>query len=247
MHTHDTGIDLGWLLAGLPQSIAAVSLYLALVVTGVIAGATHCVGMCGPFVLTRAARVGAALPAQAVGPWLRLRAGVLPAYHLGRALTYSLLGAVAGTFGAGFASIVGLGWERHVFIGLAIVLLLAPLLFRVRAVVLPPQWGELVTRTAGKVARLPGLGGDFPLGAALGFLPCGMIYTALAAAAGAGGALEGALAMAAFAAGTWIPLAVVGSLGATAGRQLREHLRRWAVPLVLVNVLTLSIWLAQGH
>jgi len=247
MHTHDTGFDVGWLVAILPQAAAAASLYLALFLTGIIAGATHCVGMCGPFVLTRAARAAAGLPAEAVGLWLRLRMGALPAYHLGRAMTYSLFGAVAGTFGVGFAAIVGLGWVRHVFIGVAIVLLLVPLLQQVRPLALPRQWSGLVTRLAGRVARLPGLGGDVALGAALGFLPCGMIYAALAAAAGAGGTLEGAFAMAAFAAGTWVPLAVVGSLGATAGRHLRAHLRRWAVPLVAVNVLTLGIWLGHAH
>ena len=41
MHTHDTGLDGGGLPAGLPLSVSAVSLHLALLVTGIIASATQ--------------------------------------------------------------------------------------------------------------------------------------------------------------------------------------------------------------
>lgn len=245
MHDHGVHADIPGFLALLPGHAATVSLYLALFLTGLIAGATHCAGMCGPFVLARAARAGAGLPVAAVGPWLRLRAGALPAYHVGRALTYSLLGAIAGSFGAGFAAIVGLGWVRYVFIGTAIVLLLAPMLGAFRPASTPASWNGLVMRMAGGLARMPGLTGDLALGASLGFLPCGMIYTALAASAGSGGGLEGALAMAAFAIGTWPPLAILGACGATVGHRLQRHLRRWAIPLIVVNLLTLGVWL--GH
>ncbi len=244
MHDHGFHMDVSGLLAVLPGQAAALSLYLALFLTGLVVGATHCTGMCGPFVLARAARAGAGLPVAAVGPWLRLRTGALPAYHLGRALIYSLMGAIAGAFGAGFAVIVGLGWVRYAFVGVAIVLLLAPVVGAFRPLSVP-GWNGLVMRVAGKLARLPGLTGDVALGAALGFLPCGMVYTALAASAGSGGGFEGALAMAAFAAGTWPPLAILGACGATVGRRLQHHLRRWAVPLIIVNLLTLGVWL--GH
>jgi sulfite exporter TauE/SafE len=81
---------------------------------------------------------------------------------------------------------------------------------------------------------------------ALGFLPCGMIYTALAASAGAGSALAGALAMVAFAAGTWLPLAILGTVGATAGRRLRERLRRWAIPMAVINLVALGTWFSHA-
>ncbi|HEX2886464.1 sulfite exporter TauE/SafE family protein [Vineibacter terrae] len=250
MHDHASASDAVGLMALLPPDFASASLYLALFVTGLLAGATHCTAMCGPFVLVRAARAGAGLPVEALGPWLRLRAGALPAYHAGRALTYGAFGAVAGAFGGGFAAVIGLAWVRYVAIGFAIALLLAPIVGRFSAVVsaaAPPQWWqEAVARIAGGAARAPGMLGDMALGAALGFLPCGMIYTALAASAGSGSAGAGALSMVAFVAGTWLPLAVLGALGATAGRRLRVLLRRWAVPLAVLNLLALGAWFTHA-
>jgi sulfite exporter TauE/SafE len=246
MHEHAGHDGLAWFVDALPQALASMPLYVALLITGILAGATHCTAMCGPFVMIRAARSGATLPADALTPWLRLRTGALPAYHAGRALTYGAFGAVAGAFGAGFAGIVGLGWVRYAAITLAIGLLLAPVLGRFASLAPPAWWQAAMTRMAGRLAQAPGLAGDFALGAALGFLPCGMIYTALAASAGAGSPLAGALAMVSFAAGTWLPLAILGVLGVTAGRRLREQLRRWAVPVAVINLLALGVWFSHA-
>ena len=64
-------------------------------------------------------------------------------------------------------------------------------------------------------------GSDELLGLSLSALPCGLLYGALVAAASAGSALAGALAMAAFALGTVPALVGVGLLGRFFGR-------RWA-------------------
>src|SRR5918997_758736 len=63
--------------------------------------------------------------------------------------------------------------------------------------------------------------GPLLLGLSLSALPCGLLYGALVAAASAGSALAGALAMAAFALGTVPALVGVGLLGRFFGR-------RWA-------------------
>ncbi len=57
-------------------------------------------------------------------------------------------------------------------------------------------------------------------------LPCGLLYAAVAAAAATGSALAGAIAMAAFAAGTIPALAVV----AVAGRAALRRRPAWAAP-----------------
>ncbi|HJQ59203.1 MAG TPA: sulfite exporter TauE/SafE family protein [Vineibacter sp.] len=221
------------------------ALPLALLLTGVLSGLTHCAAMCGPFVLVRAARAGAGVPTGTFGVWQRLKIGALPAYHAGRALTYGVFGAVVGVAGEGVAMLIGFGWLRTLAIGAAILLLLLPIL-RLTARMSPPRWWQsAVQRWAGQAALLPGRAGDLALGAALGFLPCGMIYAALAVSAGAGTAWGGAVAMASFAIGTWMPLGVLGVLGATAGRSLRQRLGRWASPMAALNLLVLGVWLAH--
>jgi hypothetical protein len=245
-HDHGAhGLDLGWLMGLLPSGAAFLALPLALWLTGMLVGATHCTGMCGPFIVVRASRVGAALPAEAVNIWSRLLVGALPAYHAGRTLTYSLFGALAGMVGEGAAAVAGLGPVRVVAIGVAVTILMAPVVRRLAPIAPPRWWQEAISRWAASATALPGRWGDIALGIAMGFLPCGMIYVAVAAAAGAGSAAGGALAMAAFAFGTWIPLAVVGAIGTATGRRLRHYLSRWAAPVAALNLLALGVWFAH--
>ena len=75
----------------------------------------------------------------------------------------------------------------------------------------------------------------YALGVVLGFLPCGLLYGALAAAGGTASAYAGALALAAFALGTVPALVAVGWGGLIARRQLRSLARWIAAPLLLAN------------
>ncbi|QQS13025.1 MAG: sulfite exporter TauE/SafE family protein [Rhodospirillales bacterium] len=248
MHEHH-GAGVLDLLSALPGMFGPVSLFAALFLAGIVAGATHCVGMCGPFVVSRAIRAGVRTPLAEVTGWSRIRAGALPSYHLGRAISYSAFGAVAGAFGSGFAAVVEMGWPRYAFVAAAVILFLWPVLVGARppaAASMGPV-GRTVARVAGVFSRAPGPLGDLGLGVALGFLPCGMIYAALAAAAGAGGPVEGALTMASFAAGTWPGLFVVGALGAASGRRWRDAVARLTVPIAILNIGALAMWVAGGH
>ena len=95
----------------------------------------------------------------------------------------------------------------------------------------------LLTRLAAPLSASRGPAGRYVLGVVLGFLPCGLLYGALAAAAGTASAREGALALAAFAAGTAPALVAVGWGGAMARRRL-QALARWiAAPLLLANAI----------
>ena len=77
-------------------------------------------------------------------------------------------------------------------------------------------------------------------GVALGFLPCGLLYAALAVAGSAGGALAGAWAMAAFALGTVPVLAAIGVAGGAGARMLRGFVARAAPVALLVNAAILA-------
>ena len=80
----------------------------------------------------------------------------------------------------------------------------------------------------------------YALGVVLGFLPCGLLYGALAAAAAAGSALAGALAMLAFSLGTVPALIAVGVAGHVAGSRFRGIAHALAPVLMLVNAAALS-------
>ena len=80
----------GHLVAGHGGLLA--SLFLA----GLAVSASHCAGMCGPFVLAQVGTRLAAMPLQRATLLTRLSGMALLPYHLGRATTYTALGAVAG-------------------------------------------------------------------------------------------------------------------------------------------------------
>jgi sulfite exporter TauE/SafE len=208
-----------------PDAGPALPLAAALFVMGLMGGMAHCTVMCGPFVL---AQVGERF---AAGARSRAWTAVLAPYQLGRISTYAGLGAVAGGLGATAAWAGEWRWIP------AAALLLAALVFALQALGrMRLGWGEAVAARL-SFGRLRGFG----LGLALGFLPCGLIYGALIASAGAGGAWQGALAMAAFGLGTVPALAIVAWLGLTAGRRWLDLARRSAPVIGLVSATILAV------
>lgn len=194
----------------MPVDLSLVSAFLV----GFL-GSTHCLGMCGGIVgtLTLGIDGGARRSGWSLAPYL-------VAYNLGRITTYVCAGAVFGIVGAqvlratptadaqlaarlisgGFMVALGLyltGW----WVGLAVL-----------------------ERAGGKLwARIEPLGrrllpvrhpvSAFLVGLLWGWLPCGLVYAALAWSLSSGGAGAGAARMAAFGLGT---LPMVFTLGATA-------------------------------
>lgn len=224
-------IDALTVICGPDQAARGVWLVPALLLAGLSGSVVHCTAMCGPFVLGQAADRMARLPAGRMCEAARLRAGLLLPYHAGRIATYTALGAAAGVLGgmrmpaAVPAVLLGLGGVAFLLLALGraqpkLVASFMP------ALAGAPGFGQF----AGPAARLGGL----PLGVVLGFLPCGMLYAALAAAATAGPVL-GAAAMLAYGLGTMPALMVVGVLGHAAARRWQQGTRAVAPWLLGAN------------
>ena len=238
---HHTGPDFAAALAaGDALGIAA-----AMLLAGLLGGVGHCVGMCGPFVLSQ---VAANLPGEGrrYGVLQRLAGAALLPYQLGRATTYIFLGALGGAL-AGRAALAA--ETRLPTAGLLLLAAAAMLLWglerlaHLRPAALPgapARW--LVARIQPFLGDPRGARG-YALGVVLGFLPCGLLYGALAAAAATGSPGSGALAMAGFVAGTAVPLVGLGWLGGFFGRRIGEPVRRVAPFLLIANALFLA-WLA---
>jgi sulfite exporter TauE/SafE len=225
-------------------------LIAALFGAGLVGGLTHCAGMCGPFVLSQVTVRQSAIGADRMREFHRLTGAALLPYHLGRATTYVLLGAAAALLAGRL--IDGAGW-RWLSAGL---LLLAALfflgyalerlgLYRAVAGLSGAGWWS---RHIGGIARplfaSPQGGRGYLLGMLLGFIPCGLLYGALTAASASGDPVAGALAMAAFAAGTVPALVAVGAFGSLAARRWRTAAAQLGPVLMIVNAgfLTLLAW-----
>lgn len=194
-------------------------LFAAMFAAGLASG-VHCVAMCGGIVA--AFDTVRAIPIQAKIDW-RLRL----AFNAGRISTYAAAGGIAGTLGAAAYASGVLPAQQTLQIAASVMLILVGLylagagrlLSRFEALGLP-LWRRLRPLAARLLpARTPAQ--SYAAGLVWGWLPCGMVYAALAGAMLAGSALNGALAMAAFGLGTLPFLLAAGWLAA--------RLRAWRV------------------
>jgi len=241
MHQHgDIALGVDWL--------ASYGIVLSLFLAGLIGSVTHCVGMCSPFVLAQTANRIDRAGGLAGGEWGRLRAAALVPYHLGRGTTYSMLGAIGALASASFVGWTGFRWFTAGLLAIGALLFLAMALGR---------WGAMPSLAGGRamaavsylarpLAGNPRGWRGYGLGLLLGFLPCGLVYAALATAAGSGNALSGALGMAAFALGTTPALVTTGFIGAAAASHWRKVLARLAGPMLILNALLLAVFAVRA-
>ena len=240
LHTWHLGPALAALCGG--DAVGFLGIAAGLFSMGLVGGAVHCAPMCGPFVLMQLAEPGGGVAVR------RLAGSALAGYQLGRLTTYVALGAAFG--GLGGTAMRGIQWQP-VAGALLAVAALSFLGQALRSSGLAPTGqsfagigAPLVTPLLRPIERLLRMRrfhlSGYALGLVLGVLPCGLLYTALIAAAATGGAVSGSLAMAAFAIGTMPALMTLGLVGASALRRWRRPLGRVATPLFLFNALLLG-------
>lgn len=227
---------------------------LGLFLAGVAGSALHCVPMCGGFVLGQVADSMARLPAARLCEWRRLSSGALLPYHFGRLTTYAGLGVLVGLGGAALGRLPWFGGVSGVLLLAAAALFASQALRRLmpwfgrvvpgleRA---PAWWNRLLARVTSGLDRT-GIGGGYLLGVALGFLPCGFLYAALAAAAASGNPALGAVAMLAFGLGTIPALAAVGVAGQAAAHRWQRGVAAVSPAVMLLNATLLAL-LALRH
>ena len=218
--------------------------FLALFLVGLLGG-THCVGMCGGIV--------GALSMGGPARWsLHL------AYNAGRILSYGLAGALAGALGAASLGLEGQVPVRIVLYVLANLMLVALglyLLGATRALAFTEQAGQALWRRIQPLTQrfLParGVAQAFPLGLLWGWLPCGLVYSALASALTAGSAERGAAMMLAFGLGTLPNLLLAGIVLARLNELVRRPMVRTLSGLLVLGfgiygffgLMRLSGWL----
>jgi sulfite exporter TauE/SafE len=167
-----------------------------------LASGVHCLGMCGGIAGAFSARP--VLLREKSFFWKRQLA-----FNLGRISSYAAAGAAAGALGSAGAWMAGAGSAQAALLVAANLLLilagihlsgLAAPLARLETLGLP-LWRR-VQPVAARLASAPTLPGAFGAGVAWGFLPCGLVYAALAAAVFAASSVLGAAAMLAYGLGT---------------------------------------------
>jgi sulfite exporter TauE/SafE len=187
-------------------------------------GGVHCAGMCGGIV-----------GALSFGTDASRRWPMLLSYNLGRLSSYTLAGAIMGALGFFFSGLLPVQTAQQVLLTIAAVFLILMGLYLA-------GWSTMLAR----VERIGGVlwrriepygrrflpvrtvGQGFVLGALWGWLPCGLVYSALVWTVSSGGAWQGAVLMLSFGLGTLPNLLLMG----VAAQQLNRWVRH---PVVRVS------------
>lgn len=220
-------------------------LTLATALVAGLLGSAHCVAMCGGI----AAALGATGDA-------RLRFAHPLLYQLGRISSYGVAGAIAGSAGAATGRVLDVAaWGDVLRVATALVVVAIGLDIalgggaRARWLRAPERLGGAVWRRVAPAAQvaLPTrpAARALALGMLWGWLPCGLVYSVLLAAAVSGGAVAGGLTMLAFGAGTLPALLGLAHVGAWLRRGDGALARVAGALIVACGLWTASLPLAN--
>ena len=198
-----------------------------------LGGSLHCIGMCGPLML--------ALPRGNGSKGKRVFGRV--SYQAGRVTTYTMMGVGAGALGG---LVQWAGWQQAVSVTLGVLLVLGvvgvPMWKRSAR---GARWMAAFTGWLGGMLRRPGSETLYAVGLINGFLPCGLVYVALAPAALTHSPVEGALMMAVFGLGTVPAMLAMSFGGHLVSPVWRMRLIR-AVPIMVLGLGALLIARGMG-
>ena len=190
-----------------------------------LVGSLHCIGMCGPIAI--------ALPVPDSNNLSFFTGRIL--YNLGRVVTYAFLGAVLGLVGSKIALA---GAQQVVSIVLGIIIIIA--------VILPQKYKNffaqhpIIQKLAHPLKSNIGVlfskgtfSAMFLIGILNGFLPCGLVYVALAGAIASGDAISGSAVMILFGLGTVPAMFIASVFGKFINIGIRTKIRK-AVPVLAI-------------
>ncbi|MDP1957309.1 MAG: sulfite exporter TauE/SafE family protein, partial [Rhodocyclaceae bacterium] len=138
------------------------------------------------------------------------------AYNGGRIASYALAGLLAGLLGQVVGNLMPMQHGLYLFASLMLIALGLYLLGMTQLLAPVERGGQALWKRIQPLTRrfLPvqGVAQALPLGLLWGWLPCGLVYSALATALASGSAGQGALLMLAFGLGTLPNLLLAGLL-----------------------------------
>lgn len=193
-----------------------------------LASSLHCVGMCGPLVMS--------VPVQHL-PTGKKISGIL-LYHVGRIVVYVFLGSIAGIVGW---RIYAAGWQQifSIVMGVLILLMLSGHFFLNK--LHGTNWlNQKITRLMSWSLKQHSYLGMFIMGVANGLLPCGMVYIAITGAMATTTISGAVLFMLFFGLGTLPALVSLAFWGSRLSWQTRQSMRK-VVPYVMALTAILLI------
>lgn len=208
----------------------------------------HCIGMCGGII----GALTFSLPEEIRNNRWKL-VPYVSAYNIGRISSYTLAGAIAGAVGT---NVIGLAPEYgHLILQLTAGLIMIgiglylagwfPAFSRIEQVG-KPIWKKLEPISQ-KLIPVKNPLHAFLFGVIWGWLPCGLVYTALIWSSTAGSSEDGALLMLAFGAGTLPTVMIAGILTGWFVRLSRSKYFRPFVGITIIIMALATVYFALQH
>lgn len=196
-------------------------------------GSFHCIGMCGPIAL--------ALPVPKTSNLSFIAGRIL--YNAGRALTYSVMGAVFGLLGG---RIIFSGFQQGLSITLGVIILVSVFLpskykRNIISLSIIQKINQPLKREIGILFKQATFSSMFLIGLLNGFLPCGFVYIGLTGATATGNAVSGGAFMFLFGLGTFPAMFAASVLGKFISLNVRQKIRKltpvFAAALAVIFIL----------
>jgi sulfite exporter TauE/SafE len=201
-----------------------------------LAGSLHCVGMCGPIAMSVPIGQGDSFQ----------KAFAYASYHIGRLSSYALIGFLFGVLGYGL-DMAGLQQILSLSIGVFMLLYVwFPRLFgSLKLGGFIVRFQSKMTGHMAKMLKSNRTTALLGLGFFNGFLPCGLVYVAIAASMATYDPFLGALFMVVFGLGTVPALLGIAITGQKMGVSFRSQLRK-VVPILVTVFAILFILRGLG-
>lgn len=209
---------------------------LSAIILGLL-GSFHCIGMCGPIAFM--------LPVDRTNKSKRILQ--ISMYHLGRMLTYGLLGLLFGFLGKGFYFF---GFQQHlsVIIGVLMILIVVLPQKALNAFSLARPIYKVLSKVKNKLGqelKKKRANTFFTIGFLNGFLPCGLVYMAIFASIATGNPLSGSIYMFLFGLGTIPLMTAFVYLGNFTSGLVKKRIQQF-IPVAIVIIAILFILRGLG-
>lgn len=204
------------------------NLIFSLISIGFFGGFTHCITMCGPFVISQVSANLSKTKLQDYRGFTKITNLALIPYHLGRLTTYATIGLITNLLSNSLDNYIGFKLFGSLMMLLAIIFFVNLFIkqnnfsFLHKFYILPKKlfflkkyfgffnlYSKLIANISILLNNSSGFKG-YLLGIILGFLPCGMLYGAFAIASNFSSPAIAFIGMACFALSTFLALFWVG-------------------------------------
>lgn len=225
-----------FLFAGCSEALLAnKTIYLSLFLGGLFGSVHHCAGMCGPFIIAQTTQNSHSSETIL----MRASGNALLPYHIGRMMTYVILGVLASAI---IYPVMHTLWAQLM---ITILLAGAGILFLLHGLSIYMHinhpFKDILSKISSGFAFNTSPLHKFALGATLGFMPCGLVLAAILAVTSLSSPFYAMIGMIVFTLGTLPMLMSIGFISKLFMNKFKQLYTTFTKAIMIFNGLSLIL------